>query len=356
MARMLELIREGAAPRSMMRRAARGELTLPPDEAIEVLMTLSEDRELGAEAEQTLATWEESSLSAVASNPGTAPELLRYLLRNQAQRPAVMASLCGNPALPLEELESLASHGKPETLKGMLRCERVRNSSLLLELIMENPFAEPLRPQLAEWLARAEGSEAEAVEANILEIHSDELVCEDAQPFELVAALEGEEDPLAQLLTRAKQGEPVVEPQEQAQLSILQRIGQMRVGERIKLAVRGNREERMVLIRDRSKLVSLAVLASPKVNETEMEAFAAMKNIQESVLRAIAANRKNLKRYGVVKTLASNPKTPLDVALPLLSHLLIKDLRALAMNKNVNETVRKIALKFFRAKTERKRD
>ena len=50
----------------------------------------------------------------------------------------------------------------------------------------------------------------------------------------------------------------------------------------------------------------------------------------------------------------NNPKTPLDVALPLLAHLLVKDLRALAINKNVNETVRKFAVKMFRNKTERK--
>jgi hypothetical protein len=130
----------------------------------------------------------------------------------------------------------------------------------------------------------------------------------------------------------------------------------MRVGERIKLAVRGNREERMVLIRDRSKLVSMAVLASPKVNESEMECFAAMKNIQETVLRGIAANRKNIKNYGVVRALVTNPKAPLDVALPLLQYLLIKDLRSLAINKNVNETVRKMAMRLFRRKTEKKRD
>ncbi len=164
------------------------------------------------------------------------------------------------------------------------------------------------------------------------------------QPFELVAAGEGEDDPLAQLLTRAKQGETRWSSRRrQEQLSLLQRIGRMRVGERIKLAMRGNREERMVLIRDRSKLVSLAVLESPKVNDSEMETFAAMKNIQETVLRAISTKRKYIKNYGVVRALANNPKTPLDVALPLLAHLLVKDLRSLAINKNVNETVRKIA-------------
>jgi len=356
MARMVELIRGGAAPRSMMRRAARGELALPPEEAIEILMALSEDRELGAEAEQTLSGWDEASLSAVASNANTPLELLRYLLRNQAMRPAVISALCGNPALPLEELEPAASSGTAETLQGMLRSERVRQSSLLLELIMENPSDGALRPQLEEWLLLAKDGEADVAAANLLELHDNELVCEDAMPFELVAAYEGEDDPLAQLLERAKQGEPVVEPEEKEQLSLLQRIGRMRVGERIKLAMRGNREERMVLIRDRSKLVSLAVLASPKVNDSEMEAFAAMKNIQESVLRGIAANRKNMKNYGVIRTLANNPKTPIDVALPLLAHLLIKDLRSITMNKNVNETVRKRAMKLFRTKTERKTD
>ena len=160
-----------------------------------------------------------------------------------------------------------------------------------------------------------------------------------------------------QLLSRVAKGQTVAAvPEEQEHLSILQRIGRMRVGERIKLAVRGNREERMVLIRDRSKLVSLAVLESPKVNDAEMETFAAMKNVQETVLRAIATKRSYMKNYGVLRALVNNPKTPLDVALPLLAHLLVKDLRAMAVNKNVNETVRKLAVKMFRVKTERRRD
>lgn len=179
---------------------------------------------------------------------------------------------------------------------------------------------------------------------------------EDERPFELVPAADGEADPLADLLERADKGETVEEPEEQEQLSLIQRIGRMRVGERIKLALLGTREERMILIRDRSKLVSLAVLASPKVSDLEMEGFASMKNIQEMVLRAIAASRKNMKNYGVIRALASNPKAPLDVSLPLISHLLLKDLRALGISKNVNETLRKRANRLYRLKTERKKD
>lgn len=354
MARMVELIRDGTAPRSMVRRAARGELVLPAGEAIEILMALAGDRELGAEAEQTLAGWQEASLSEVASDAATPPEVLRYLLRNQAQRPAVIAALCGNPALPLEELEAAASHGGAETLQGMMRSARVRNSSRLRDLMAQNPAAEPAPPQPAELMAVEQGSEADEVEASFLALHADELAREDSQPFDLVTGYEGEDDPLARLLALAKQGETVVAPEEKQQLSLLQRIGRMRVGERIKLAVLGNREERMVLIRDRSKLVSLAVLASPKVNDSEMETFAAMKNIQESVLRALATNRKAMKNYGIIKTLANNPKTPLDVALPLLGHLRIKELKWLSLDKNVNDAVRKRAARLFSIKTEKK--
>jgi hypothetical protein len=354
---MVELIRKGAAPASMMRRAARGELSLPASEAIEILVALAANRTLGREAEQTLAGWDEASLAEVAGNAEISMEVLLYLLRNQGQRPALVEALCENPALALEELEVTASRSGEEVLRAMARSRRVRSSSRLLGLMAENPASEPARPQLAQWLAAAQDNEAEDVATNFLAHHANEVTQEDSQPFELVADFEGEADPLEQLLTRAKQGETVAEaPEEQEHLSILQRIGHMRVGERIKLAVRGNREERMVLIRDRSKLVSLAVLESPKVNDAEMETFAAMKNVQETVLRTISTKRNCIKNYGVLRALVNNPKTPLDVVLPLLAHLLIKDLRALAVNKNVNDTVRKLAVKLFRVKTERKKE
>jgi hypothetical protein len=375
MARMLELIREGKAPTSIVRRGARGELSVEPGEAIAILATLIADGEVGGEAEQTLQRWEESSLREVASDAATAPEVLRCLLRTHAERPAVIESLSSNPAMAIEELESAASHGGAATLQAMLSSGRVRNSRRLLELMAGNPAAEPFRSQLNSqtnsqtkpWQARAEIPEADESIEDFLLLHTHELALEnDAQRFELVPASDGEADPLAELLAKVGEGvgppeeespqqeSPVESPDEPTKLSLLQRIGRLRVGERIKLAMRGSREERSVLIRDRSKLVALAVVASPKVNETEMESFAAMKNVQESVLRAIAGNRKNMKHYGIIKTLANNPKTPLDTALPLIAHLQLKDVRALATNKDVNETIRKRAKRLFLLKTEHK--
>jgi len=85
--------------------------------------------------------------------------------------------------------------------------------------------------------------------------------------------------------------------------------------------------------------------------------FAGMKNVQEAVLRGIAAKRKYMKNYAVIRALLNNPRVPVDVSLPLLPHLLSMDLKHLSMNKNVSELLRKLALKMFRDKNEsRKRD
>jgi hypothetical protein len=131
----------------------------------------------------------------------------------------------------------------------------------------------------------------------------------------------------------------------------LQKISRLTVGERVQLAFKGSKEERFILIRDGSKIVSAAVLESPKVNEREVEAFASMKNVHEAVLRGIAGKRKYMKVYAVVRALANNPRCPLDVQLPIVKNLLNMDLRALSMNKNIADTVRKVAHKLFLERT-----
>jgi hypothetical protein len=92
------------------------------------------------------------------------------------------------------------------------------------------------------------------------------------------------------------------------------------------------------------------VLESPKVADSEVEKFAGQKNVLESVLRAIPMKRRFLKQYPVIRALTSNPRTPIDVSLGLIKHLLTQDLRHLSGNKEVSDTVRKLALKMFKQK------
>ena len=143
----------------------------------------------------------------------------------------------------------------------------------------------------------------------------------------------------------------VAEQKVRERQSTLQKLAKMSVGERVQQAMKGTKDERYILIRDGSKVVSGAVLQSPKLSDVEVETFAGMKNVQESVLRDIARNHKFMKNYAVIRTLSSNPRCPLDLSLSLINHLMVNDLKALSMNKNIPETLKKMALRSFKEKT-----
>jgi len=136
--------------------------------------------------------------------------------------------------------------------------------------------------------------------------------------------------------------------------SVLQKIAKLDIRGRITLAMRGTKEERSILIRDSTKLVALAVLDSPKISDGEVEKFALQKNVLEAVLRAIPMRRRFAKNYNITRNLVQNPRTPLDLSLGLMKNLLIHDIKNLSGNKEVSDTIRKVALRMYRQKIEKK--
>lgn len=143
-----------------------------------------------------------------------------------------------------------------------------------------------------------------------------------------------------------------VNPQDEQRGSVLQKIAKLDIKGRIQLAMKGTKEERSILVRDGTKIVALAVLDSPKITDGEVEKFASQKNVLEAVLRAIPMKRRFAKNYAVVRNLVFNPRTPLDVALGLMKNMLTVDLKNLSGNKEVSETIRKLALRMFKQKIE----
>jgi len=134
--------------------------------------------------------------------------------------------------------------------------------------------------------------------------------------------------------------------------TLLQRISRLSAAEKIGLALKGNQEERLLLIRDSNKLVARAVLQSPKLTDAEIEAYASMKSVTEEVLRLITMNRAFMKSYAVVRALVNNPRAPIDITLPLLNRLNERDLKGLMLNRNVAEVVRGMATKMVKQREE----
>ncbi len=126
-----------------------------------------------------------------------------------------------------------------------------------------------------------------------------------------------------------------------------QRLALLTVSERMKVATQGNREERSILVRDPNRLVSAAVLSSPKLTESEVEAIARMTNVSAEVLRAVGTSRVWLKNYAVASALTRNAKTPIPIALGLLNRMTERDIKSLASDRNIPEPVRLAARKIY---------
>ena len=421
MPRTIDLIRASKLPSNMMPFAAKGALSVPPDENIEILVYLAKHNKIfGDLARMTLAGWDEKASLAAASDPKTSREVLDYLIAPDNIRPKLLPALLENPSVPDNQIAKFALSASQESIETMLQSPRVRTSAGILDSLRSNPYLkaehaatvaklisggeptpqpaagdvpephasgprveeslpelEPVRSESAKEAAEetAEDVPDEAISAYISE-HASEIEAEKDKPFQPVGGIvdllgsdyfpvvENREmapptdertqaqpaSPAAATTapSRAVKAKPSVDASKRD--NTVQKINRLDVKGRIQLAMKGNKEERSILIRDGTKVVALAVLDAPKISDGEVEKFALQKNVLEAVLRQIPLKRRFMKNYIVVRNLVANPRTPLDLGLGLMKHLLIQDLKNISANKEVSETVRKLAMKMYKQK------
>ena len=130
--------------------------------------------------------------------------------------------------------------------------------------------------------------------------------------------------------------------------SLYQKIMEMSVADKFRLAIHANREVRNLLIHDPKRMISLAVLKNRRINETEILRYAQRKDLSEDVVTAIAKDPKWKKSYPMKLALVTNPKTPLSLSINMLSHLQERDLKALSRDKDVAPPLKLKAQEFLR--------
>lgn len=134
----------------------------------------------------------------------------------------------------------------------------------------------------------------------------------------------------------------------------VRQLASLPVPARIKIAMLGTREQRGVLIRDSNRVVSTAVLSSPKLSESEVENFARMTNVSADVLRIIGTNRAWLRNYAILAALVRNPRTPPAISLSMVPRLQERELKALTVDRNVPEALRVLSRKALLTKDARR--
>jgi len=406
---MLEMIKASAVPANLMNAAAHGSLSMPAVETLEVLVYLTQNKVFGKQAKLTLAGWDLEATQAAVADPNLPRAILDYFISPQNIRPKLLPELIENPSVSEEALVLLAAEGSRDVVRAMLASARVRASHKILEPLSRNPhLAIEETEQVGTWLNgtelrvvggtesgitdSAEGDADDLNESSLDESeeamaaltafereHAAELAAEAEKPFQPIGGTYGLEiaeeavreeapapEPVGQPVSAPKAGggaaaapalakiKPKAKPKspEAERVSVLQKIARLDVKGRVQLAVRGSKEERGILVRDGTKLVALAVLQSPKISDGEVEKFAAQKNVLEALLRGITMHRRFMKNYVIMRNLCSNPRAPVDVSMGLVKNLMVQDLKNLSGNKDVSETIRKMAMRAFKQKVE----
>jgi regulator of extracellular matrix RemA (YlzA/DUF370 family) len=384
----------GKAPQPARLAAARGMLPLQQSDLLEVLVALatSDDEQISTAATETLKAETPDSLLVAAKAPETSPNVLAYLATQVAGTHEVQEAAILNNRTPDHAIAKLASTTASGSLLELIAVnqQRLVRYREIIDAILANParsgeaerraaetrkeFFEKERGarQIANELrARGQTAAAEFFESADLTTVSGDMNFEDAwliaQHIEVSDSdlddswlpAERYEELLPETLEQsAANAQRVIESERLEgnevsveRVSLIRKIMFMNVKDRMKLAMKGDREARGILIRDSNKIVCSAVVKNPRITEQEVENISAMRTVAAEVLRLIAMNRSWARSYTIIHNLARNPRTPIPTAMTILMRIRTKDLHQISQNRNVSETVRRQALRLAQARS-----
>jgi hypothetical protein len=339
-------ILDPAAPEALRLSAARGALPIPAPDLIYVQVRLLADpaAAITEAAAASLSGVQDDTLLAIVGDERCDAAILDHFARSGRLQGGALEAVVAHPAISDATLEALAAEAPADTLNLIVTNEvRIIGNPRLLGILRANENLSPDNRR------------------RLIELERDFVGKEGLRVRRPAAAPEPEPVPEPGAEETAPEGEavpPLTAEQEAAyeeelrRTPAFQKIMKLNVAERVQLAMKGNAEDRAILIRDTAKMVSLQVLKSPKLSDQEICTFANMRNIQEDALRVIAGHREWTKNYHVAHALVRNPKTPPGLSVQFLPRLGNRDLKIVMGDKNVPEMIRRQARNLFVARTQ----
>ena len=329
---LLASIESRTADRKILEFAARGFVPLSPADLARAVASIlaGGDPELTPIAEETFRSFSPDILQEAVTGDGVRGEQLDVIARRTTEA-HVLEPIIRARTVADETLAWLAER-IPPNLQDVLITNQTRliASPVIVERLFENPdLSSDIRRRadefLEEFFLKKIRQEQEQEAARAAMPAEEELL--EAQELEEAAPSPRDREAVKVLSEDEKQ-------------SFFARMALMTVVQKIKLAYTGNREERLYLVHDTNRLVSAAVLKSPKTNEAEAEMIANMKSVSEDVLRSIGNRREWLKKYSIILALAKNSRAPVATTIPLIPRLSARDQKTLSTDRNIPEVVR----------------
>jgi hypothetical protein len=326
---------------------------LRPDAILCVLTLLAQsaDAEVAQQARSTLDVLPEPLLKG-ALDADLPEAVVLALAERYVGRVDVLERLVRMPRVPVEAIEHLAEQGNEAAIE--LVCtneERMLQHPRLIELVYMNRRARMSTANRLVELAVRNGVElqgipawkeiAHAIQGELIAEPSEEPLPEDQAFWETQELADDlHDETLEDAYYSDDEGQEHVEDKLKP---LYMRIADMTTSEKIRSAMLGSREERLMLIREQNKIVAAAAARSPLLQESEVRLIASSRGVVDDVLRILATTPEWLKSYSVKKALVENPKTPIGIAQKLVNTLREGDLRRLSRSKNVSGAVQQAA-------------
>ncbi len=344
-------------------RVAKALLPAPPDSLVPALIYLTQDPEV---------TVKQAARDSLAQMPGDVllpvvqgfkdPALLDAAARALHKVPRAAVEVVLNNHTEDDTIRWLATMGGSEVCETIVRNQvRAVRYPAIIEAVYFNPtVAQGVIQAMLEFAVRSNlnldhipgfretravllGEEPDDAGGGLSDL--------EFQSAMLIATGQGEL--AAQLLGQLTE-EQRAQVEEKVMSSLGALISKMSVSQKIRIAMVGDAATRKILIRDPKKMVSLAVLKSPRLTDSEITTFAANKTLSEDILSSIARNRQWTKDYATRKALVFNPKCPITFSLTYLRTLTPKDIKDCASSRDVNQTVARQAKRMLEAKDQKK--
>jgi hypothetical protein len=390
---IVQSIISGSAPSAARLAAARGLLPLAQTELLEALVHLRTDSDsnIAQAAQATLDEQQPEDLLNVAKASEVAASVLGYLAAVPSAGRELHEAVATHANTPDEAIALLANLTPDGALLELitLNQQRLIRAPEIIEAVLLNPartaeaerraketrreFFEKERGarQIAQEL-RARGNQAAAEFFESAELATTDGVMSTNDAWLIAQHLEvSDADIDDSWLARELIEEMMVETAEQTsanaqavinaerldlgevppeRISLIRKLMFMTVKDRVKFALKGDREARGILIRDSNRIVATAVIHNPRISDKEIENIASMRTVSEEVLRLIGMNRAWARSYLIIHNLARNPRTPMATAVHILPRIQAKDLKALSENRNVSEAVRRQAYRLVQTR------
>lgn len=127
---------------------------------------------------------------------------------------------------------------------------------------------------------------------------------------------------------------------------VLSRLRNATIAEKMQVARHGSKEERAAIMRDRTaQPLHRLVIRNPHLQLDEVCQIARMATTTADIFTYIGSQPEWAQRPEVALALVRNPKVPVPLAIKMLNHVGVADLRQLAKAPNVRDAIQRAARK-----------